>query len=220
MWIHIYPNWKTCFNSKNGRNRSFSLETKALLSFISMRRKWLWCPIMKGKEIILLIHVYPNWTTNFNSKNSRKAGFSYETMVSISFIPTGRMCLWCPIMKKNEIIMWIHVYPNRKMNFDSKKGRKGSFSYETKASISLSQWEECVYGTQWWKERRLLCESIFIPIGRQTLILNMVESDFFLWNQSIKIDYYNKKNVFIVPNQEKKEYYYMNPSLSQLKDEF
>ena len=33
--------------------------------------------------------------------------------------------------------MWIHVYPNWKMNFNSKKGSKRSFSYETKASISF-----------------------------------------------------------------------------------
>ena len=32
------------------------------------------------------IRVYLNWKTNFNSKNSRKRGFSYEAKASISFI--------------------------------------------------------------------------------------------------------------------------------------
>ena len=30
------------------------------------------------------IHVYLNWKTNFNSKNSRKRSFSYETKASIT----------------------------------------------------------------------------------------------------------------------------------------
>ena len=28
MWIHVYPNWKANLNSRNGRRRSFSYETK------------------------------------------------------------------------------------------------------------------------------------------------------------------------------------------------
>ena len=52
-----------------------------------------------------------------------------------------------------------------------KNGGKWSFSYKTKASIDLSQREEWICGTQSLKERRLLCEFVFILIGRQTLIL-------------------------------------------------
>ena len=137
MWIYGYHNWKTNFNSKNSRKRSFSYETKASISFIPTRRMCLWGPIMKGKEIITWIYLYLNWKMNFNFKNNRKRSFTYDIMASISFIPIKRMCLWCPIMKKNEIIMWIHVYPNWRMNFDSKNGSKRSFSYETKASQSF-----------------------------------------------------------------------------------
>ena len=61
------------------------------------------------------------------------------------------------------------------MNFDSKNGRKRSFSYETKHKYHLYQREECVYGAQSWKDTRLLCESIFIPIERETSILKLVE---------------------------------------------
>ena len=44
-------------------------------------------------------------------KNYGKWGFSYESKASISFIPMSRMSLWYLIMKRKEIIMWIHLYP-------------------------------------------------------------------------------------------------------------
>ena len=121
IWIHVYPNWKTNFNSKNGNKRSFSYEMNASISLIPMRRMCLWCPILKRKDIVIWIHVYRNWKMNFNSKIGNKRSFSYETKASIPLIPTRRMCLWCPIKKKKEIIMWIHVYPNWNTNFNSKR---------------------------------------------------------------------------------------------------
>ena len=135
--IHVYPNWKTYFNSKIGNKRSFSFETKASISLIPTRRMCLWFPIMKRKEINRWIHVYPNWKTYFNFKIGNKISFSFETKASISLIPTSRMCLWCLISKRMENIMWIDVYPNWNTNFNSKIGNKISFSYETKSSISL-----------------------------------------------------------------------------------
>ena len=137
MWIHIYLNWKRNFNSRNCRKTSFSFETNASISFIPIRRMCLWCPIMIWKEIVMWTHVYPNWKSIFDSKNGRKWSFPYETKASISFIQTRRMWLLCPIMKRKEIIMWIHIYLNWKANFDSKNGRKRSFSYETEASKSF-----------------------------------------------------------------------------------
>ena len=137
IWIHVYPNWKTYFNSKIGNKKGLYYETKASISLIPMRRTCLWCPIMKRKEIVMWIHVYRNWKSNFNSQISNKTSFSYESKASISLIPLGRMCLWFPIIKRKEIIMWIHIYPNWKMNIDSKNGRKWSFSYETNASKSF-----------------------------------------------------------------------------------
>ena len=137
MSIDVYPKWNTNLLSKNGRKTSSSYETKASKSFIPTRKMWLWCLIMKRMEIIIWIHVYPNWKTNFNSRKGRKGSFSDETKALISSIPMKRMCLWCPMTKKKEIIMSIHVYPNWKTNFDSKNGRKTSFSYETKLSKSF-----------------------------------------------------------------------------------
>ena len=46
-----------------------------------------------------------------------------------------------------------------------------------------------------------------------------MEGEAFLRNQSIDIIYANEENVFMVPNHEKKGCYYVNPCLSQLKDE-
>ena len=102
---------KDVLHSKIDNKRSFSLETKASIWLIPTRRMWLWFPIMKRKEIIMWIHVYPNWKTYFNSKIGNKRSSSYKTKASITLIPRRRMCLWCLIMKRKEIIMWIDVYP-------------------------------------------------------------------------------------------------------------
>ena len=44
----------------------------------------------------------------------------------------------------------------------------------------LSQQGECVYIAQSWKEKRLLCESMFIPIEKRTWILKIVKREVFL----------------------------------------
>ena len=92
------------------------------------------------------------------------------------------------------------------------------FVKKPKHQYHQSQWGECVYDAQSWKERRLLCESIFILIERQTLILKMVEIEVFLLYPKQQIVYHNKGNVFILPNHEKKGDYYVNPCLSHLKE--
>ena len=146
MWIHVYPNWKMNFNTKNGYKRSFSYESKASISFIPMGRMRLCCPIRKRKEIIMWIQVYPNWKSNFNSTNGNKRCFCYETKASISLIPRGRMRSWCPIQKRKEIIMRIRVYPNQLTYINSNNGRKRWFHCQTKASISfIPSMEMCLW---------------------------------------------------------------------------
>ena len=130
-----------------------------------------------------------------------------------------RMCLWCPIVKRNKIIMWIHVNPNWKANFNSKNDRREVFLMKLKHQYHLSQWGEWIGGAQSIKERRLSCEFIFIPIEKRTSILKMVERKTFLMKQNISIIYPNGKNVFMVPNHEKKRDYYVNLCSSQLKVE-
>ena len=152
------------FNSKSGRKRCFSYETKASISFIPMRRMYLWCLITKSKEIIMWIRVCPNRRTNVNSRNGTKRSFSDETKASIPFIPMKRTCLWCLTIERKDIIKWIHVYPNWKMNFNCKNGRKRSICYETKASIHLSPRGEWICGAQSLKERRSIGESGFIQL--------------------------------------------------------
>ena len=92
----------------------FFLWYQSINSFIPMRRMRLWCLITKRKEIIMWNHVCQNRPTNINSKNGRKRSFSFEIKGSIPFIQTRRMNLWFPIIKRKEIIMWIHVYPIEK----------------------------------------------------------------------------------------------------------
>ena len=135
----------------------------------------LWCPITKEKEIVMWSLVYPNWKTNFNSKNGRKGSFSHETKASISFIPMMRPYLWCPVMKRKEIILWIHIYLNWKTNFNSKNGRKRSFCYKYKASISFISMRWMCLWCPIEKKLRLLYESVIVQIDRRLLNLKMVE---------------------------------------------
>ena len=137
-------------------------------------------PNHEKKVIIMWIRVYSNWNMNFNSEKSNRRSFSYDTKASISLIPMRRMSLWCPIMKWNEITIWIYVCPNWKMYFNSKIGNKRSFSFETKASISLTPMRRMCLWFQSWRERRLLPESMFIPIERHTSILKLVIRKVFI----------------------------------------
>ena len=45
------------------------------------------------------------------------------------------------------------------------------YAMKPKYQCHFSQWEEWVYGAQSWKEKRLLCEFVFVLIGKWTLIL-------------------------------------------------
>ena len=60
-------------------------------------------------------------------KNSRKKSFSYETKASLSFILISKTSLRCLIMRKEEIITCICVYPNWQIRFDSKKWWEDKF---------------------------------------------------------------------------------------------
>ena len=140
----------------------------------------MWSPITKRKEIVMWIHIYPNWKMNFNSKNGNKRSFSHQTKASISFIPIRRTCLGSSIMKWNEITMWIHVYPNLNTYFNSKIGNKSSFSYEIKALISLIPMGRTCLWCPILNETRLLYESLFIPIERRTSNLKLVTREVFL----------------------------------------
>ena len=148
MWIHVYRNWKTNFRSKIGR-RSFSYESKASISLIPSRRMCLWFPIMKRKEIIMWIHVYPNWNMNFNSEKGNKRSFSYETKASISLIPTRRMCLWRPIKKKKRWLLCESMFIIIEIRTSILKlVIREVFLMKQKRQYYFPQRGECVYDAQ------------------------------------------------------------------------
>ena len=60
------------------------------------------------------------------------------------------------------------------------------FLMKPKHQNHLSQQGECVYSAQSRKERILLCESMFIPIERRTLILKIVEGEVFLMKPKLQ----------------------------------
>ena len=129
------------------------------------------------------------------------------------------MCLGCPITKKRwlsfesmfipiEIRTWILQMAIREVSL-----------MKPKHQYHLSQRGERVYDAQSWKERRLLCESMFIPSERRASILKIGNKSSFSYEIKASISLILiEKNVFMMPNHEMKRDYYMNPYLSQLKD--
>ena len=118
---------------KNIGKKSFLDETKVSMSFIPIRGMSLWCPIMKRKEIIMWIHICPNWEINFNTKKWWKKNVSDESMASMTFSSMRRISLWCLIVKGKEITIWIRICPNWEKISILKNGGNRSFCYETKA---------------------------------------------------------------------------------------
>ena len=72
-------------------------------------------------------------------KNGGKWSFSYKTKTLILLSQWGE-CIWSAQSLKERRLLWICVYPNWKVNSNSKNCSKINFSYEAKASIPLSQW--------------------------------------------------------------------------------
>ena len=63
------------------------------------------------------------------------------------------------------------------------------------------------------KKGRLLCESMFVEIDEQTLILKIAEKDAFLKKPKHQFICTNEENEFVVPNHYKKGDYFVNLSL-------
>ena len=80
---------------------------------LSQRGEWVY-GVQSLKEWRLLYEsvfsLIDKWTSTL--KNGGKRSFFYETKESMSLIPISRMSLWCPIMKKKKIIMWIYFCLN------------------------------------------------------------------------------------------------------------
>ena len=98
------------FDSKKWWEVKFLLWNKSFNSFIPISRMNLWCARIKRKEIIKWIHDYPIWQINFDSKRWLEVKFFFWNPSINSFIPIRRMRLWCPIMERKKIIIWIHIY--------------------------------------------------------------------------------------------------------------
>ena len=177
VWIRVCPNWKMNFNFKNGTMRCFSYKTKASIH-LSQRAKWICCA-----QSLIERRLLCEW---------HKEKFLLWNQSIDSFILTSRINLWCPMIKGMKIIMWIRVYPTRKTNFDFKNGTNKSFSYEIKALIHLSQWVKWICGAQSLEEWRLLCDSVFIPFEKRTLILKMAQREIFLMKPKDRFIYPNK----------------------------
>ena len=93
------------------------------------------------------------------------------------------------------------------------------FCMKPKQQYHLFEWRECVCGVQSWNESRLFCESVFIPTERWASILKMVEEKVFLLKPKHQYHLPHKENMFMGPYQEIKGDYFVNPCLSQLREE-
>ena len=119
------------------------LWNQSINSFILRSGLNFWRPIIKRKEIIMWIRVYPYWEMNFNSKNGRKKSFRYETKASISLIPIRRMCLWYPIVEQRRLIHEFVPIPIDRWTLIPKNGGKSRFSMKAKHQfVYPNEWNE------------------------------------------------------------------------------
>ena len=121
------------------------------------------------------IQVYRIWNMNFNSKIGRKRSFSYESKAWLSFIPMRGMCLWCLIMKWMAIICESMFVQNDRWTLILKMVGKKFFLWNQSINIIYPCEENVLMVPSHERERRLLSESISIPIERRTSILKLVE---------------------------------------------
>ena len=153
------------------------------------------------------------WTLTL--KNNEKRSFSSESKASISFIPMRRMSLSCLIMKRKEITRWIPICPNWQMNFNSRNVGKGSFSYETKASMPFIPKQGISLWCPIMKIKEVIIWIHHCPTWQTNFDSKKLwEPKLFKWNQSLNLIYPNEENEFVVPNHENKRDYYMNLCLS------
>ena len=173
----------------------------------------------KKKDIITWIHVHPNLQMKFILKNHRKWSFSYETKVSIHLSQWREWVYGTQSWTERKLLYEFMIAPTDRWTFILKNSGKWSFFYETEASISFIP-------------KRRMC--LWCPIMKKKIIIwirvcpkwqtnfnskKWLKVKFFLWSRTINIIYPNEENVLMLPNNEKKGDYYMNPYLSQLTDE-
>ena len=171
-----------------------------------MRRMCLWCTIMKRKEIIVWIRAYPNWHMNFDSKKLWEEKFFVWNKSINSFVPMRRMSLQHPIINRKKIIMQIYVCPNWQTNISSKMMESEAFSTKPKHQCHLSWWVGQAYGAQAWKEKRLLCESVFVPIDKWTLIVKNGRKWSFSYESKTSISFILMRGKCLwCPNMKRKE---------------
>ena len=181
--IHICLISQMNFDSKgNSWKKSFSLETKALISCILMQTMCLRRPIRKRMEIVTSINVYLISWMNFDlRKMVRRKLFLESQSINIMY-PNGDNMFMDANHKMNGNYYEYQCLLIRWMNFDSMKnyGMK-IFSWKTKALLSCTPMRTtCLWGPA-TKKMEIIMSIHVISFDRWTLILwKMVEGKAFL----------------------------------------
>ena len=92
----------------------------------------LLCPIINRKEIIKWIRVYPNWETNFNSKNGTKRSFPYETKALIHLSQWVEWNYGAESLKEWGLLYEFGFFPIKKWTLILKKAQREVFLMEQK----------------------------------------------------------------------------------------
>ena len=159
---------------KNHRKKSFSYETKPSMSFILMRSNEENEFMVPNHEMKWDYYENPHFSycqPNFTSKkNGGMKSFSNGTKASMLFILTRRMNgaqLW----NERRLLYEFMLVPIDQQTLILKNGQKGSFSYEIKASMFFILISRMSLWSLTMKRRRLLCESMFVLVENETLVL-------------------------------------------------
>ena len=89
-------------------------------------------------------------------KNGRKWSFPYGTKASIRLSQWGEWISSTQSLKEERLLCESMLIPIKKWTLILKMADREVFLIKPKHHYYLSQWGECVYCAQSWKERRLL----------------------------------------------------------------
>ena len=154
MWIHVYPNGKTNFNSKNGNKRSSSCETKASISLIPMRSTCLWCQSWKERRLLyefVFIQI-ERWT----SIPKMIIGEAFLIKPKHQYhLSQQEECIYGAQSWKERLLLYESMFiPIERWTSILKMIIRDVFLRKPKHQYHLSHQGKCVCGAQSWKERR------------------------------------------------------------------
>ena len=126
------------------------------------------------------IRVYPTKKQTLILKVVKRDVFPMKPKLQYHFSQWGKCVSGAKSCKEGRLLCESLFVQFKKWILILKMVERKSFSYETKASVPFIPMKKLCLWCPIMKKKTLLCESVFLLIGKRTLILKMVVRKAFL----------------------------------------